>query len=79
MTKKLYKSRSDVKLDGVCAGIAKYIGIDTTLVRLIWVVFTLFGGSGILAYIICALLIPREPKVIDYTGNDYGEQEGREN
>jgi len=70
MEKKLYKSRKDVKIDGVCAGIAKYIGIDVTLVRVIWIIFCLGGGSGLIAYIICAVLMPREPEVIDYTEKD---------
>jgi len=70
MEKKLYKSRKDVKIDGVCAGIAKYIGIDVTLVRVLWIIFCLGGGSGVIAYIICALLMPREPEVIDYTAKD---------
>jgi phage shock protein C len=71
MTKKLYKSRTDVKLDGVCSGIANYFGLDPTIVRIGWVVLTFFGGSGILAYIICALVIPREPDVIDHTGGGF--------
>ena len=76
MEKKLYKSRTDVKLDGVCAGIAKYLGVDITLVRILWVIFALGGGSGVIAYIICAVLMPREPEVIDYTNQS---QDGREN
>ena len=65
MNKKLYKSRNDQKLDGVCAGIAKYFDVDPTVIRLAWVLFCALGGSGILAYIICALVIPREPDVIE--------------
>ena len=49
-------------IDGVCAGIAEYFGIDTTLIRLGWVVFCALGGSGILAYIIAAIVIPRKPE-----------------
>ncbi len=64
MHKKLYKSNSNKMLDGVCAGIAEYFDIDPTLIRLGWVVLTLAGGSGILAYIICALVIPRKPENI---------------
>lgn len=59
--KKLYKSNNDKLLAGVCAGIAEYFDIDPTLVRLGWVVFSLMGGSGLLAYIICALFIPNAP------------------
>ena len=49
--KKLYKSSTDKKIAGVCGGIAEYFNIDSTLVRLAWVVFCLLGGSGVLAYI----------------------------
>ena len=64
--KKLYKSESDKKLCGVCSGIAKYFSLDPTLVRLALVVFCLLGGSGILAYIIFAIIMPDEPTgVID--------------
>ena len=61
MKKRLYKSNTDKKLDGVCAGIAEYFDIDPTVIRIGWVIFSLCGGSGILAYIICALIIPRKP------------------
>ena len=60
--KKLYKSNTDKTLDGVCAGIAEYFGIDPTVIRLAWVLFSLCGGSGILAYIICAIVIPSKPE-----------------
>ena len=43
---------------GVCGGIAEYFNIDSSLVRLLWVLFSLMGGSGLLAYIICLLVIP---------------------
>ena len=56
--KRLTRSTSDRKLAGVCAGIAEYFGIDPTLVRVAWVIFCLMGGSGVIAYLICALLIP---------------------
>ncbi len=68
MKKKLYKSNSDQKLDGVCAGIAEYFDVDPTVIRLAWVIFSLCGGSGVLAYIICAIVMPRKP-------NDYIEVE----
>ena len=56
--KKLYKSSTDKKLAGVCGGIAEYFNIDSTLVRLGWVLFSLLGGSGLLAYIIAAIIMP---------------------
>ena len=65
MEKKLYRSATEKKLTGVCAGIAKYFSIDATVIRLIWAIVTLFTvGTGLLAYIICALLIPEEPSNI---------------
>lgn len=57
--KKLYKSKNKV-LTGVCGGIAEYFDVDPTLIRLAWVVFCAAGGSGILAYILCALFIPQK-------------------
>ena len=60
--KKLFKSTSDKKLCGVCGGIAEYFNIDSTIVRLIWVLLSFFCGSGILAYIIAALIMPTFPE-----------------
>ena len=57
----LYKSSTDKKLAGVCGGIAEYFNIDSTLVRLGWVLFSLLGGSGLLAYIIAAIIMPDRP------------------
>lgn len=77
MTKKLHKSRRDVKIDGVCGGIGEYFGLDSTLVRLIWALLVVFGGSGILLYIICAIVMPREP---EHTVEDYQDiRDNREN
>ena len=59
--KKLYKSSTDKKLAGVCGGLAEYFNIDSTLVRLGWVVFCALGGSGLLAYIIAAIIMPDRP------------------
>jgi phage shock protein PspC (stress-responsive transcriptional regulator) len=61
MEKRLYKSSKNQKIDGVCAGIAEYCNIDPTLVRVGAVLMTLAGGSGILVYIICAIIMPRDP------------------
>lgn len=63
MKKKLYKSNSDKMFAGVLGGFAEYIGVDSTLVRLVYVLIAMFsaGFPGILFYIICALVIPDEP------------------
>ena len=65
MEKKLYRSRTDKKLCGVCGGLAKYLGLDSTIVRLILVLCVLFAGVGVLAYLIAALVIPNEPEFIE--------------
>ena len=64
MRKRLYKSNTDKMVDGVCGGIAAYFDIDPTLVRLIWVLFCVAGGSGLLAYIIAAIIIPQDPGTV---------------
>ena len=61
MKKKLYRSATDKKLGGVCGGIAEYLEVDSTLIRLAWVLCTLFVGAGILAYIVAAIVMPRKP------------------
>lgn len=63
--KKLYKSRRDKKIDGVCAGIAHYLNLDPTIIRLLWIILSLAGGSGVLAYIICMIIMPVEPEAIE--------------
>ena len=59
MKKRLYKSNTDKKLCGVCGGIAEYFDVDSTIIRLVWVIFTLLGGCGIIAYIIAAIIMPK--------------------
>ena len=61
MVKRLYKSNDNKMADGVCGGIAEYLGVDPTLVRVAWIVFCAAGGSGFLAYVIAAVLMPRRP------------------
>jgi len=56
--KKLTKSRNDRKLCGVCGGLAEYLNLDPTIIRLIWVLLVLAAGTGILAYLIAALIMP---------------------
>jgi phage shock protein C len=59
--KRLRKSRTDRMLDGVCGGIAEYVQLDPTLVRIAWVLLTLFGGSGIILYILAMIIMPAAP------------------
>ena len=62
MEKKLYRSKTDKKICGVCGGIAEYFNIDPTLVRIGWTLLAVCAGSGILAYIICAIIMPEKPE-----------------
>ena len=59
MGKKLYKSSLDRKICGVCGGFAEFFGIDATILRLLVVLFTLAGGSGVLFYIVCSAYYAR--------------------
>jgi phage shock protein C len=59
--KKLYKSRTNKQVSGVCGGLADYFKVDATLIRLAWVIFGCCGGAGLVAYIICAVIVPDEP------------------
>lgn len=61
MEKKLYRSKINKKICGVCGGIAEYLNMDPTIIRLILVLLTLAGGSGVIAYIIAAFIIPENP------------------
>lgn len=73
MYKKLYRSVTDKMLGGVCGGLAEYFAIDPVIVRLIFVLAVIFGGSGILAYIILWIIIPQKPYIITpYNTNPTG-------
>ena len=56
--KRLHKSRDNKMIAGICGGVGEYFDIDPTLIRLGWVLFCAMGGSGIVAYIIAAIIIP---------------------
>ena len=60
MTKKLYRSRSDKKLCGVCGGLAEYFELDVNIIRVAAIVSCFFGGIGLGAYIAAAFLIPEQ-------------------
>ena len=63
--KKLYKSTTDKKIDGVCAGIAAYLNLDPTVVRIAWALLVALGGTGIIAYILCMIIMPEHPGMIE--------------
>lgn len=61
MEKKLYRSQDNKMICGVCAGIAEYFHIDPTVIRLAFAILACFGGSGILAYFVAAIIMPPKP------------------
>lgn len=61
MSKKLYRSQTNRKIAGVCGGLGEYMNLDPTVVRLIWVLLVFCAGTGLLAYLIAALIIPENP------------------
>ncbi len=64
--KKLYRNINDRMIAGVCSGIADYLGIDKTVVRLVWAILTCFSISGLLwVYLICWIIIPPDNNIID--------------
>ena len=73
MQKKLYKSNKNKVFTGTCGGIGEYLNIDPTIIRLIFVIVLFFGGTGILVYIVAALIIPNTP-VDDFENFDNMEQ-----
>lgn len=65
--KKLYRSRNEKMIAGVCAGLADYFGIDPTIVRVIFIVLVFAGLGGILVYAILWVITPEEPKISEAT------------
>ena len=61
------RSRVDRKIAGVCAGFAEYFDLDVTIVRVVWLIVALFGGGGVLAYIIAWIVMPEEPEYVPVT------------
>ena len=60
--KKLYKINEGKMIDGVCGGVAEYLGIEATIVRIIWAIISVCWGVGLVAYLICDILMPRKPE-----------------
>ena len=67
VNKRLYRSRKDRQMAGVCGGVADYLGLDPTLVRLVWVIVSIAGGPGLLLYVIMAAVVPEEPAFVHTT------------
>jgi phage shock protein PspC (stress-responsive transcriptional regulator) len=60
-TRKLYRSKTDRKLAGVCGGLAQYFNTDATLIRVLFVVLAVLGGSGLVIYAAMWIIVPNEP------------------
>lgn len=61
--KRLYRIEEGSKLFGVCGGLAEYFDLDPTIIRVIWALLTVFYGAGIIAYLVCALCMPKKSEV----------------
>lgn len=79
--KRLYRSRTDRMVSGVCGGLAQYFNIDVTLVRLAFLLLLVFGGGGFLIYIVLAIVVPEEgstagspQEVIQSNAQDFGNR-----
>ncbi|NCB41934.1 MAG: PspC domain-containing protein [Clostridia bacterium] len=78
MKKRLYKSQNDRALFGVCGGIAEYFEVDSLIVRLLFVLFTIMYGVGIMFYLIAALIMPNEFAAQSGSGNiEYVDADGK--
>lgn len=67
LKKRLYRSREERRIAGVCGGIAEYLSVDPTLVRIFWALFAVAGGPGVLLYVIMAAVVPEEPEFVQTT------------
>lgn len=74
MQKKLYRSKKDKMVAGICGGIGEYFDVDSTLVRLLTVIFVLLGGAGFVVYIIGWIIIPQTPEQVSDNKSDKGEE-----
>ncbi len=72
--KRIIRSRKDRIISGVCGGFAEYFSLDPSLIRLAWIFFTIFGGSGILAYLLAMIVIPDEFSASQYDRDDVTPQ-----
>lgn len=73
-TKKLYRSKTDRMLFGVAGGLAEYFGVDSNLVRIIFIILTIWGGVGLLLYIVGIFLIPENPSGVRSTAKNQKEK-----
>ena len=77
MQKKLYRSETDIMIGGVCGGLAEYFGIDATIVRLLFILILLSGGSGVLIYIVLWIVLPTQ-STVDLPSDEVVSQNSKE-
>ena len=77
--KRLYKDPSHKMVCGVCSGLANYLNVDPTIIRLIWAIAIVFAGAGLWVYLICALVIPEDPNVYDNNEQYWQQQQQQYN
>lgn len=70
MNRRLYRCRQDRLLAGVASGIAEYFEVDATIVRVLWIISIFFGGLGLFAYIVLAIIMPQEPELTTTPATD---------
>jgi len=75
MERKLYRSRNDQVIGGVCSGIAEYFGVDTVIVRLLAALAVFIGGGGVMAYIIMWIVIPEKPSDMETSERTFEDKE----
>jgi phage shock protein C len=75
MSTRLFKSRKDKMILGVCGGIAKYMSVDASIIRILWAVAGLFYGSGVLLYLIAAFILPYEDEIDGSPDNSFEEDD----
>ena len=69
VNKRLFRSKNERIISGVCGGLAEYFDLDPSLVRIGWIVFILAGGAGVLAYIIMSFIVPENPYEFSHCTN----------
>jgi phage shock protein C len=60
-TRKLYRSKTNRQVAGVCGGLAEYFNLDATLIRILFVVLAVLGGSGLVLYVAMWIIVPKQP------------------
>ena len=75
--KRLMRPRYDRSIAGVCSGLAEYFDLDVTIIRIAWVLFAIFGGTGLLAYVVAWIIMPNEPEYLAAAPPVSGQQSVR--